>query len=183
MENTNHKTPNPIHPVHFAHLEKHLLQLLPTAPNVSTDRTKNKTINTLLHANNVLLVDRLQQHPTPVTLVLLDGINFLHNPIYMVAKDAKQDKQQQLQRHRAVNARLENFKNWLHPLNTNVNFVLKVNNLHPRRHVVQSVLLVRTKISKIPHQPFVATVLPDVTSLILPLLKLTTMHKLIVYFV
>ena len=123
MENTNHKTPKPIHPVHFAHLEKHLLRLLPNVPNVSTDRTKNKTINPLLHASNALLVDPLQHHPTPVTRVLSDVINMLHNLIYMVVTDAKQDKQQQMQRRRAVNATLENFKNWLHPLNTNVKFV------------------------------------------------------------
>ena len=125
MENTNHKTLKPIHPVNFAHLEKHLLQLLPNVPNVSTDRTKNKTINPLLHANNVpKLVDRLQQrHQQRVTLVPLDVIKILHNLMYTVAKNVKQDKQQQLQRRRAVNATLENFKNLLHPLNTNVNFV------------------------------------------------------------
>ena len=95
MENTNHKIPKPTHPVHFAHLEKHLRQLLPNVPNVSTDRTKNKTTNPLLHANNVLLVDPLQHlHPPPVIPVQSGVIIILHKQMHMAVKDAKQDKQQ-----------------------------------------------------------------------------------------
>jgi len=38
MENTNHKTPKPIHLVNSARLEQHLQQLLPNVPNVDPDK-------------------------------------------------------------------------------------------------------------------------------------------------